>query len=47
MSLGTLGANLLGNQLTSKGTITAGESTVKAAEETIRAGWNVSCRLIL
>ena len=38
MSLGTLVANLLGNQLTGKGTITAGEKTVKTAEETIRGG---------
>ena len=32
MLLGTLGAGLLGNLLTGKGTITAGEGTIKADE---------------
>ena len=32
MLLGTLGAGLLGNLLTGKGTITAGERTIKADE---------------
>ena len=35
MSLGTLGAILLGNLLTSKGTITEVEGTVRAGEDTI------------
>ena len=38
MLLSTLGANLLGDQLTGKGTIRAAESRMKAGEETIRAG---------
>ena len=33
-----LDASLLGNLLTGKGTITAAESIIKAAEGTIRAG---------
>ena len=32
MLLGTLGATLLGNVLTGKGTIRTGEGTIKAAE---------------
>ena len=32
MLLGTLGANLLGNILTTKGTIRAGEATIRAGE---------------
>ena len=32
MLLGTLGATLLGNVLTGKGTIRIGEGTIKAAE---------------
>ena len=47
MSLGTLGASLLGNLLTGKGliatsqgqgTITAGKGTIRAAEGTVRTG---------
>ena len=38
MLLGTLGASLLGNLLTSNGIIRAGEGTVRAGEGTIRAG---------
>ena len=38
MLLGTLGASLLGNLLTGKGTIWAGKGTVRAGECTIRAG---------
>ena len=37
MFLGTLAASLLGNLLTSKGTIRAGEGTFRAGEGTIRA----------
>ena len=33
MFLGTLGASLLGNLLTSKGTIKAGEDTVRASQD--------------
>ena len=33
MLLGTLGASLLGNLLTGKGTIRAGECTVRAGQE--------------
>ena len=32
MLLGTLGANLLGNLLTGKGTIRAGEETIRTGE---------------
>ena len=38
MLLNTLGASLLGNLLTCKGTIRAGESISRACEGTIRAG---------
>ena len=37
MLLGTLGASLLGNLLTGKGTIRAGKGTIRAGEGTIRA----------
>ena len=40
MLLGILGASLLGNLLT-------GKSIIKAGEGTIRAGENFECRLIL
>ena len=33
MFLGTIGASLLGNLLTSKGTIRAGEDTVRAIQD--------------
>ena len=36
MLLGTLGATLLGNLLTGKGTIRVGEGTIRAVEGTIR-----------
>ena len=35
MLLGTLGASLLGNLLTVKGTIRAGEGTIRAVEDTV------------
>ena len=38
MLLGTLGATLLGNLLTGKGTIRAVEGTIRAGEGTIKAG---------
>ena len=38
MLLGTLGASLLGNLLTGKGTIRASEDIIRAVEGTIRAG---------
>ena len=38
MLLGTLGASLLGNLLTGKGTNGVGESTIRAGEGIIRAG---------
>ena len=38
MLLGTLGASLLRNLLTAKGTIRAGEGTTRTGEEKIRAG---------
>ena len=41
MSLGTLGAILLGNLLTSKDTITEVEGTVRAGEDTIRTRQDV------
>ena len=37
MLLGTLGASLLGNLLTRKDTIRAGEGTFRAGESTVRA----------
>ena len=42
MLLGTLGASLLGNLFTGKGAIAAsqGGGTIRAGEETIRAGGN-------
>ena len=33
MFLGTLGANLLGNRLTGKGTIRAGKGTIRAGQD--------------
>ena len=33
MLLGTLGASLLGNLLTGKGTLTAGEGTIKGGQD--------------
>ena len=41
MLLGTLGASLLGNLLTGKGVIRAGEGKVKQDEATIKAGQDV------
>ena len=38
MLLGSLGASLLGNLLTNKGTIRAGEGAFKTGEGTVRAG---------
>ena len=38
MLLGTLGASLLGNSLTGKGTVTAGECTIRTDEGLIRVG---------
>ena len=38
MLLGTLGTSLLGNLLTGKGTIRAGEVLITAGEDKIRAG---------
>ena len=38
MLLGTLGASLLGNQLTGEGTIRAGKSIFRAGGGTIREG---------
>ena len=38
MFFGTVGASLLGNLLTGKGTIRAGEDKIRASEGTIRAG---------
>ena len=38
MLLGTLGASLLGNLLTGKGTIRAGKGTIRAGEGTVRTG---------
>ena len=38
MLLGTLGASLLGNLLTNKGTIIAGEETIRSGGGTIRTG---------
>ena len=38
MVLGTLGANLLKNLLTGKGTIRVGKGTFRAGEGTARAG---------
>ena len=38
MLLATLGASVLGNLLTSKGVMRAGEGTITAGEGTIRAG---------
>ena len=40
MLLGTLGASLLGNLLTGKGAIIAGEDTIKAGGGTIRTSQN-------
>ena len=38
MLLGTLGANLLGNLFTGKGTIRADEGTIRTGKSTIKAG---------
>ena len=38
MLLGRLGASLIGNLLTSKGTIIAGKSKIRDGEGTVRAG---------
>ena len=38
MLLGTLGASLLGNLLTSKGTLRVGEGTIRTGQATIREG---------
>ena len=47
MLLCTSGASPLGNLLTGKGTIRAAEGITRADEETIRAGQDFMCRLIL
>ena len=54
MSLGTLGANLMGNLLIGKGSISpselkirADEGTIKASKDTIRADQGFKCHLIL
>ena len=47
MLLGTLGASLLGNLLTGKWVMRAGEGTIRASESTIRASQNFFCHLIL
>ena len=41
MLLGTLGASLLGNLLTRKGTVISGEDTIRAGKGTIRAGQDI------
>ena len=41
MLLGTLGASLLGNLLTGKGTVISGEDTIRAGKGTIRAGQDI------
>ena len=45
MLSGTLGASLLRNLLTGKGAIKAGNCTIIASEDTIRAGQDFWCRL--
>ena len=47
MLLGTLGVSLLGNLLTGKGTIRAGESKIRADEGTIKTCQDFPCRLVL
>ena len=47
MLLGTLGVSLLGNLLTGKDTIRAGEGKIKAGEDTIRTGQDFYSHLIL
>ena len=47
MLLGTLGASLLGNLLTGKGTIRAGERITRAGEGTIRTSQDFEFHLIL
>ena len=47
MLLGTLGVSLLGNLLTGKGTIRAGESRIRADEGTIKTCQDFPCRLVL
>ena len=47
MLLGTLRASLLGNLLISKGVLEAGEGTINAGKETIRASEAFKCCLIL
>ena len=47
MSLGAFGASLLGNLLTGKEVIKAGEHTNWAGKWTIRAGQDFWCHLIL
>ena len=47
MLLGTIGASLLKNLLTSKGTICTGESTLRACEGVFRGGQDFYCNLIL
>ena len=46
MLLGTLGASLLGNPLTSKGVMIAGEGRNRASKGKIRAVQDFLCRLI-
>ena len=47
MLLGALGASLLENLLTGKGTIRAHEGTIRAGEGSVRAGQDFQCRLNL
>ena len=42
MSLGTLGASLLGNLLTGKGTVRTGEGTVRAGEGIKKKSFNAA-----
>ena len=42
MLLGTLGASLLVNLLTEKGTVTAGEGTVRAGERIFKKSFNAA-----
>ena len=47
MLLGTLSVSLLGNLLTGKGTIRAGESRFTVGEGTIKTCQDFPCRLVL
>ena len=45
--LGKLGTTLLGNLLTGKCTVRAGDGTIRSCEGTIRASKDLQCHLIL